>query len=432
MTYFWIFVILFFSAIAFYTKTIPNKFDPRRLIFWVFLVFVVIPSFLILVVNISPFLFIDNIESTFVQVILFFMVFLATSELLARIRPIRADLLRVNLNDKVYIIAAVCMGISILAKIYLYQKGLFFIEDENDKSLVKIPAYIDYFKNIYLFGLLFLVTYALRKWCELNLIQKGTIVVYVLTVVSIEFAQGRRTGAVLPFAMIFTLWAIENRVKISSLFILGISGIVIFMATTIYRINQVLFISDDGGGLASSLFSNMDSSMLKTYFETFFAGALSRVGNPVIMVDRLITQAPTLGPVPFDSFPLVVQALIPRMFYPSKPSLSIGNEYGRYIGEIAPTNYEVGINPGWIAEGFVQNFSLSGVAIAAILFSFCSMLSYKICDPKTDLGKVLLWQMTIFLFSGFQLEIAFTVNNLVKGVLLNVFLFQLIAYFSRK
>lgn len=432
MTYFWVFIILFFMAMVFYTKAVPNKFDPRRLFFWVFLVFIVMPSFLILVVDINPFLYINNIEATFKQVILFFLVFIATSELLASVKPIKADLLSVNLNEKVYIIAAVCMGISVVAKIYLYNKGLFFIEDESDKSLVKIPAYIDYFKNIYLFGLLFLVTYALRKWSELSLIQKGTVFAYVLTVVSIEFIQGRRTGAVLPFAMIFALWAIDNRVKISNIFILGISGLVVFMATTIYRINQVLFIPDSGEGVASSLFANMDKDMFKTYFETFFAGAVSRVGNPVIMVDRLITQAPTLGPVPFDSFPLVIQALIPRMFYPSKPSLSIGNEYGRYIGEIAPTNYEVGINPGWIAEGYVQDFSLFGVVIAAILFSFCSMLTYKMCDLKTDLGKVLVWQMTIFLFSGFQLEIAFTVNNLVKGLILNILLFQLVAYISKK
>jgi oligosaccharide repeat unit polymerase len=155
-----------------------------------------------------------------------------------------------------------------------------------------------------------------------------------------------------------------------------------------------------------------------------FEAILTRVSNSYIILNKVIEYGYKTG---FDSFSLSLIGLIPSVFLDNKPNLSIGNKFGKELGLINAKNVTTGINPGWIGESY-YNYGLIGVIFGGIIFSFLIGYFFKKSNFSYDSSKLLLIMLFVFIFSGFQMEIAASLNNFLKGFLLLILISRL---FSR-
>lgn len=420
-------IILFISYYRDNTKFI---FTPVKLFCFVSFLYLIIPGFYLTNFEIESFFWKLNPKFFTLQNICILIFILTFLLVFTGIKKIRFFKLNKNFNSNVVFVAVIFLVFSVYAKIYMLKAGAFFLEDKYNDSVNNLPRFILFLNNLHLWGFMILFVYYFRitqgrifknKYHLYKLIS----IVYFLITIIIPLLQGRRFGVIFPILMLFGLYAFYNKVKLIKVIQYGILLLVVFTSITVLRFSQTVLISK---GLSSNLVSiikSIDSSIFKVLFQ----GIVSRLGNVYIVMNKIIEYKSlyNLNPT-FNSFLLSFEGLIPSFIWADKPKLSIGNELGKELDLINIENVLTGINAGWIGEGY-YNDNIIGVITAAMLYAVSIGFMYKISSLKFDSGKLIFLMYFIFLFSGFQMEIAMTFNSFIKGSFLQLIIVIVISSF---
>lgn len=307
-----------------------------------------------------------------------------------------------NFNEKKVIrISLFLVFVGGLTKLYLFNIGLYSLEDTFNENYLNVPRLYVFLRNIDLWGFIFLSIIVCKnlysgKYKYLNFIYFFEVVFLV----GFSILQGRRTGAILPIVIFVLSYSFYHKLNLKKFVVPLAISLFLMLTTTFSRL------------LETGQYSN--SEIRKIIYEVIF----SRLANTYVILNKVIEQG---GLANLNSFELSFVGLIPSFLLSDKPNLSIGNEFGKELGLINIDNVTTGINPGWIGESY-YNSGMIGVIIGAIMFSLLISYFYKKSFFMNDSSKILLLMMFIFVFSGYQMEIAASLNNFLKGYLILIFL----------
>jgi oligosaccharide repeat unit polymerase len=430
-------IVLFIDALVLILVYLLDKnkfiFSPIKLFILVTFLYLILPGFYFINIKSESvfwhlnknYILLENM-AIFVFIVTFIFMFIA-------INKIRLPTLRKNLNSNIIPFTIILLLLSIYAKYYMYKMGVFFLEDKYNNAVNKVPRIIKFLNNVHLWGYMMLLVYYFRitngrVFKNKFYFYKLLVLIYFLITILIPILQGRRFGVIFPFLIFFGLYAYYNRINFLQLIKYAFLIFILFTVTTIIRLSQSILLSKHiEVHSISDFLSLFDFATVNVLID----GIISRIGNVYIIFNRIIEYKLSyhLNPI-FNSFALAFEGLIPNFLWYNKPSLSIGNTLGKELDLININNVLTGINAGWIGEGF-YNLNLLGVALAAFLYAFTIGFFYKIVDKNYDLGKLIFLMYLIFLFSGYQMELAMTFNNFVKGCLIQISLILIITSFPQ-
>jgi hypothetical protein len=407
--------------------------DPRKMIFYLFGVFVTVPSLWILShPNTTKYWTYDfHMDATFVAFILFLLIFLVTAHGAKRLPVLWRP--RFNVDRRLVWAAAGLLALSAYAKAYLFANGMFLLEDKYaEDGYASAPPIIMLLNNVHLVGLPLVYAYYDRKKTNARLIGRRAspallafVVLYFTYSSGTALLQGRRFGVLMPLLFILLVAQIKRRLSRRQL-AGAVAGVVLtFGLLTSLRLLQAGAMASGASGstasgtldVITSVFSDSSSARSGEGNELLHSSA-SRLGNPVIIANHIINYVDQHGsPDSANSFGMALFGLVPRFLWTDKPALAIGNDLGRRLGVISEENLSTKINPGWVGEGY-YNLGFLGVALAAVLMGLFATVAYRALDFESDAGVVLFLPYFVFLFSGFQMEIAFSFNNFLKAFLM--------------
>lgn len=318
----------------------------------------------------------------------------------------------VNYNfreTKVIIISIFLLVIGNATKLYLFQLGMYSLQDGFNQSYKDIPRVLIFLRNLDLWGFIFLSIIIcknlhLKKYNFIKLIY----FLEILFLIGFSIIQGRRTGAIIPLVIFILSYSFYYKLKLKKTLV---PIIILFSLTLVTTFNRIV---------ESGNFFNSETRNL--IFEAIF----TRLGNTYTMLNKVIDYGYKSN---FFSFELSLTGLIPSFLLIDKPSLSIGNEFGRELGLININNVNTGINPGWIGESY-YNYGILGIIVGALVFSFLINYFHKKSLFIYDSSKIFLIMLFLFNFSGYQMEIAASLNNFLKGYLILILISGLIPRFT--
>lgn len=397
-------------------------FTPLKLFTFVSLLYLILPGFYL--INIKPESIFWSLNKNFIlleniSILIFITIFVF---IFKTIEIIKIPTYRKNFNSNIILLSIFFLILSVYAKIYMYQSGAFFLEDKYNDSINNIPRLITFLNNLHLWGFMLLFIYYFRItngkiFKNKFYTYKYLAFIYFLITIIVPILQGRRFGVIFPILMLLGLYSFYNKMQLFKLSKYVILILIVFILITMLRLTQSVMLSKgmDSGDILG-VFTAFDTSILSVLFD----GIIGRLGNVYIVLNRIIEYKVTHGLEPvFNSFSLAFQGLIPAFIWPDKPDLSIGNILGKELNLINVENVLTGINAGWIGEGFYNN-DILGVVQASSLYAVTIGIMYKIIDKNYDTGKLIFLMYFIFLFSGYQMELAMTFNNFLKGSIIQI------------
>ena len=340
-------------------------------------------------------------------IIIFIIVVLITSFI---IPTSKKKIVNYNFREnKVLIISFVLLLIGNITKVYLFTSGMYSLEDTFNQSYKDIPRLLVFLRNLDLWGFIFFsIIFCKNLHTRKSYLIKFIYYSEILFLVGFSIIQGRRTGAVIPIIIFILSYSFYYKIKLKKILAPIIISLTLILLTTFNRL------ADAG------TFSN--SQIRDLIFEAVF----SRLANTYIILNNVIDFGYKSN---FQSFELSIVGFIPSFFLSDKPNLSIGNEFGKELGLININNVTTGINPGWIGESF-YNYGIIGVIVGAIIFSFLIIYFCKKSYFINDSSKIFLVMLFLFIFSGYQMEIAASLNNFLKGYLILIFISGFIPRFT--
>ena len=415
-------LIVLLIKVVFNISYSQSLFSPSRMLGLLIAFYVVIPVFLMFLIGFETDYYYVN-GSRFYQslliVFLFYLCFFFSSMLMFKSGARDGHLVKgKNFGGSVAMLATVFLFLSLFSKLYLVTKGVFFLEDKySDSFLVAIPAPIKFFNNIHLVGLAFLMAYVVKPGRNVGDFTRWLFYVLFSYSVFVAVIQGRRFGVVFPIIMFLIVYSARYSFPMKKVIAWGGGLGCVFFVITLLRLSQAMAYSqgESEGGAFSYLFGPGGEEVLRGVA----ASIVSRIGNPVIIISHINDIRLDYGwSSSFNSLKLVASSLVPSAFWGDKPPISIGNLFGIEVGLINVENVATKINPGWIGESY-YNSGLSGVVFGAVLLGLFSKLYFSLfVGFESDLGLVFLLQYFVFMFSGFQMEIAFSINTLVKATVM--------------
>lgn len=281
---------------------------------------------------------------------------------------------------------------SLTAKVYLLSRGLYSTEDVYNKAYLNIPRWIIFIRNLDLWAF-FIILSVDRAVYRSTKTHSFIVFLLLIEIVIFSVIQGRRSGLLIPIILLLFVYSkyynLSNFRAISGI-IFGIAGL---FALTVRRLV-----------LAGIPLTKVTTALGAALF--------ARIGSPAFMLNLTMSVSKRAEE---SSFLLALEGLIPAFMYGQKRSLSIGNSFGKDMLLINNSNVKTGINPGWIGEGY-YNSGVVGIVVAAcimgLLISSSSLFkrggfAHRICEIF----------IIILVTSGYQMEIAASTNNMIKGVL---------------
>ncbi|MEP2348441.1 MAG: O-antigen polymerase [Algoriphagus sp.] len=402
-------------------------FTPIKLFILVTFLYLILPS--IIIPNFFPVSLFwsynsELIEKNHAVILIFIIFFLLPYRLFSRFKFPEINF---NFNNNAFLLSIFFLLISIIVKAYMINQGMFFIEDENMIELNSLPRFVRLFNNLHLWGLMiFTISYFKNRF--VNKFSSSVIINYLfyfyfIFTLSIPLLQGRRFGVLFPIITVLVIYLYYNHVKFSKLLKYGTYLSLIFLTITIFRQAQIFSIANTYTFNLSTIFASIQFLDIDFLIES----SLSRIFNVYVKLNRVIEFSFDNTYTPFyNPFRLAFTGLIPSFLWSDKPNLSIGNSLGKELGLLHSSNDLIGINVGWIGEGFYHS-GIFGVVLAALLFSSSIVILVKIFNNRYDSGKVVLLMYVIFLISGYQMELAFSFNSFFKGSIFLIFILYILS-----
>lgn len=401
-------------------------FSPIKLFIFVTSVYLVLPSLIL------PNFYIESlfwnlqkelIFKTNLMILIFNLTFLVAFNFLQKIEKSKFGF---SISKRAVILSLVFLIIAMFSKYYMYQKGLFFLEDDSNID-AEIPRVIRLFNNLHLWGYMIITIYFFKD--KRNSTPKKEVLIkifflfYFLFSVGIPLLQGRRFGVIFPVIIFISMYLFHNRIKFLKLVKYFLFILILFTIMTVFRQAQVLAI---GYNLEIDL-ENIIGAVGFIEANYLVESALSRIFNVYINLNRVIEFKDSIDYTSFyNPFFLAFAGLVPSFIWGSKPSLSIGNQLGKELGLIHESNDIIGINIGWIGEGYFYSSEL-GVFLASLFFCITIVIMTKLFSKFSDAGKIVILMYVVFMVSGFQMELAFSFNSFFKGTFMLLLLLGILS-----
>tara|TARA_B100000989_G_scaffold60502_1_gene41568 strand:+ start:5511 stop:6752 length:1242 start_codon:yes stop_codon:yes gene_type:complete len=404
---------------------------PAKLITYFNLFFVLLPSVWIFdffpqtnFYNVA----LDSKEKTLFLFYIFYITFQLIWLMFGSIK-IRAPIFIIRPNIR--FLAMGLIFISLATKLYLYSTGYHLIEDKYE-SAEKIPAVLQYINNSYLIGFsLFVVYYYKIKSVPESSPPIAFFRVMMAICIAIAIFEGRRFGVIYPILLAVAAQAYFGILNYRKLFKVGIIMISLFLTVTALRLAQAVQFASGLDATDISMVSIAQSSIDLEYTE-FLNSIVSRLGNHIIVTNAIVDQIDSGDIEPsYNALSLAAYSIIPRMIWREKPSLSIGNTIGKELGLIHQKNERTKINPSWVGDAY-YSMGYIGVVLAAVIFSILLRVPRMLFRQNTHLGGVVYAQSMLLIISGFQMELAFSLNNYIKYFIMVAFILFLLKLLSIK
>ncbi|WP_156168833.1 O-antigen polymerase [Photobacterium aphoticum] len=303
------------------------------------------------------------------------------------------------------------LAISYASKFQLFISGSLIIEDKY-AEVQNISSSVKYFSNfdIALFPIVAALFFDKK---ENNITIKAIFWVTLSIMIIYAVIQGRRFGIIYPLLITFIIHSIYNGIKTKkTILFISLSASVFFSMTAI-RLSQAQAVVETGESISvMSAIKNIDDDILDNLTQSL----ISRIGNPYIMLNHVSYHKNELYREPFYNVAThAMTSVVPRIFYPEKKPISIGNEFGKEIGVISINNHITKINPGWPAE-VSYSYGLIGVSLFFFFTIGMIKLAYQYFNVNNHIGIIVYASLFTFVFSGFQMEFAFAFNTLIKTI----------------
>ncbi|MDA7585499.1 hypothetical protein N8739_09715 [Luminiphilus sp.] len=351
------------------------------------------------------------------QAIFLFVVSVVLTYLLVMFSFPRLKELNFRFSSKTFYLIALLYLISVGAKVELYQRGFFWLEGAGD-VIGTAPPLLKYLSNIHLLGFNLLVVLRARdvgtqlfraRFCWADV----TFWLLILYTIAIPALQGRRAGVALPIILLFFVISLTSRIRKTFWLKVLLTVSCIFFAITILRSAQVASVGSSADGEVSDLFAELQT--LELDLSQNIRQVTGRVGSSYLNANRAIFYSDKLGvKASFDTWEVIISGAVPRFINADKPPISIGNAFGKDIEAISSTNDSTGINPGWVGEAYFYNGML-GVFLFAVLYGFLLGGFSASFGVTSDSGLLGILCASIFIVSGFQMEIAASLLSFLKS-----------------
>tara|TARA_B100000767_G_scaffold120734_1_gene115032 strand:- start:26 stop:1177 length:1152 start_codon:yes stop_codon:yes gene_type:complete len=374
------------------------------------LIFYTIPAILICVFNTEGNFFTINRELLAYQnliITIFLIVVFRTSLLISNSKK---KFINFNFNEnKIIILSVAMLLVGNLTKLFLLNSGMYNILDAFNQSSNNISRLLVFTRNIDLWGIVLLSIIVSKNLYsnKYNFI-KSLYLFELIFLIGFSIVQGRRTGAIIPILIFILSYSFYHKFNLKKFIWPLLVSLSLMIITTYKRLIE-----------SGTVYNEEIRDLI---LESIF----TRLGNPYIILNKVIDFGHKSN---FHSFELSIIGIIPSIFLSDKPNLSIGNEFGKELGLISVNNEGIGINPGWIGESY-YNYGIIGVIVGAVVFSFITNYFLKKSILNNDSSKIFLIMLFIFNFSGYQMEIAASLNSFLKGYLILILITSFLSKYS--
>jgi hypothetical protein len=241
-------------------------------------------------------------------------------------------------------------------------------------------------------------------------------VISVLGTVGVGMIENRRTAVVLPLAVYAVLMLLTGRARQAwKLLLVAPLFMALFAAATYYR--------------------TVPSSGVEFDESTFVIGGdalFGRLGNPLLVLDPIFDYLRTTR-APMD--PHTIQSIfagLPNLGLVAPPfATGYGNEFGRQLGLLPPSNDYVGINSGWIGELLLLG-GFPAVLIGGVLLGALAVTGWRLISVTHPAGIFLRVMVVFFIVFGFQMEVPFPIVSLLRAALIAILLAAAEGYVGNK
>lgn len=397
-------------------------FHPPKLITLFNLLFVILPAIWIFYLFPETDYYQARVDKSQKTLLLFFIFFITFQCFWLLFGKLKFKTHEINIDSNIQIATFLLLLVSVCAKFYLFLNGQYFFE-EKYAEVEKIPAIVTFLNNLYLIGLSVYIVYYYKSK-EITEPSKSFFRFMMFSTIFIALLEGRRFGVIYPLILVLLAQAYFTKISYKRLFKFGMVMTFFFLVVTGMRISQATFFSKADTSDFNTL--RMIGQLKEVQLQSITSSFVSRVGNHLVVTSEIIHQFEEnhLQPT-HNAILLSFQALIPRAFWPEKPSLSIGNKLGRELNLIHAKNDRTKINPSWVGDAY-YSLGYLGVFIAAILMSSVTRISLAFFSKGSMMQAIILAQSFILLTSGFQMELAISLNNFIKFFIFLIFLIFLL------
>ncbi len=129
-----------------------------------------------------------------------------------------------------------------------------------------------------------------------------------------------------------------------------------------------------------------------------------------------------------ESLNQILISLIPRIIWPTKPSMSFGNKFGKSFNILNHDNKTTSININWLNE-FYWNFKLQGIILGSILLGAFLICLNLISNRLNDLNFIIVLSsisMILIPESNLSIYLAFSLKSFVLLYVISFFINKLL------
>ena len=150
-----------------------------------------------------------------------------------------------------------------------------------------------------------------------------------------------------------------------------------------------------------------------------YTAAGNRIAHCLLSFARVVDFTPKVVPYWMGySYRALLWAPIPRVIFPWKPTIGLGQEFGHRYAFLEPENYSTAWNLPQTVEMYV-NFGIIGVIIGMFLMGVIYRSLYEMfCHPKSGEGSILIGLFVFMKLSLIESDFATVFGNIVYFIIL--------------
>lgn len=278
--------------------------------------------------------------------------------------------------------------ISYSMKFYLISIGAWFMLDESNLSSNAFASTAKVLEQLDVLVLLFFLYLKINKG---KITKKELLLTILVFIISFSFAvistsKEKMLIVAIPVVLIFF---VERNWKT----IIGFCLVGFLCLQILFEFTKYLRYADEVSTTTVVAFFDRDTS----HQDTIFADDIVRRLDYQFVISKVFNFYPDFPDTYKDNYLDNIYSLIPRLFWPGKPSIGIDtNQLGRELGVISSSDYRTSIGITPIGASY-YDFGVIGIPLIAFLIALLLTLTSKMLVLNTWTSFVLKIMLSILL-----------------------------------